>query len=193
VAITDQRPRTRITTQLRALRFDAGALSLNLTATIGRRGAVEVERLTGPDRLREWCVGVGVELRAADRTAEFVVALHELRDAVYDVLTAVLHDRRPATASVALINEAAAIAPAPPRLAGTRIVRPVLTGDELRSLIARDLLEVITKPLRECDSDVCRMVYLDKPGGRPRKWCSMQRCGNQVKAEQHRRKAGPRR
>jgi predicted RNA-binding Zn ribbon-like protein len=116
------------------------------------------------------------------------VALRGLREAAYDVLTATLHNRRPAAASVVSINAAAAIATPPPRLDGTRVVAPELTGDELRSLIARDLLDVLTMRVRECDSDVCRMIYLDKPGGRPRRWCAMRMCGNQAKAEQHRSK-----
>ncbi|WP_208115591.1 CGNR zinc finger domain-containing protein [Labedaea rhizosphaerae] len=192
MATTDQRTRTRITAQLRALRFDAGSLSLNLAATVARRGETEVERLTGPERLAEWCAGVGVDLRAADRTPEFVARLHELRAAVYDVLAASVRDRLPDKASVALVNEVAAVAPPAATLRGTRVEPPVLTGAELRSLIARDLLDVLADPsrLRECDSELCRMIYVDSPGGRPRKWCSMQRCGNRAKAAQHRRKAG---
>ncbi|WP_411093653.1 CGNR zinc finger domain-containing protein [Streptomyces sp. 049-1] len=32
------------------------------------------------------------------------------------------------------------------------------------------------------------MIYLDTTRGRPRKWCSMQRCGNTAKAARHRRR-----
>jgi predicted RNA-binding Zn ribbon-like protein len=192
VTARDQQPRTRITTQLRELRFDTGALSLDLLATVGRRGSTGVERLTDPDRLREWCAGVGVTLRDADQTPELVTSLHELRAAAYDVVTSVLHDRLPHKASATLVNSVAALGTPSSHLNGTRVVQPRLTGDELRSLIARDLLGVLSKPLRECDSGVCRMVYVDSPGGRPRKWCSMRRCGNQAKAAQHRRKVSSR-
>ena len=191
---TDQPARTRITPQLRALRFDAGSMSLNLSATVGRRGGAEIERLTGPDRLREWCAGVGVDLRRADQTAEFVAELHEFRAAVYEVLHAAVHDRLPDKASVAMVNRVAEVAPPAARLRGLRLELPVLTGAELKSVIARDLLAVVAdrSRLRECDSEVCRMIYVDSPGGRPRKWCSMQRCGNQAKAAQHRLKAATR-
>ena len=93
-----------------------------------------------------------------------------------------------------MINNAATVGVPAPRLTGTgAIVRPVLTGPQLRSLIARDLLDVLSAEparLRECDSDVCRMIYRDTPGGRARKWCSMRLCGNQAKAAQHRHKVG---
>ncbi|MGI5518604.1 CGNR zinc finger domain-containing protein [Streptomyces sp. CA-106131] len=59
-------------------------------------------------------------------------------------------------------------------------------------LDARDLITLLSDParrqkLRECDSEICRMIYLDAVQGRPRKWCSMQRCGNSAKAARHRR------
>ena len=201
VSTSDQPTRTRITAQLRALRFDAGSVSLNLVATVGRRGSDDsdssgssngVERLTGVARLREWCAGVGISLRAADQTAKTVAALHSLRAAAYDVVTSVLRDRLPDKASVASINAAAAVAVPAPRLIDTHVVQPAVTGDELLSLLARDLLDVLAEPsrLRECASQRCRMVYLESPGARARKWCSMRRCGNQAKAQQHRSRAG---
>jgi predicted RNA-binding Zn ribbon-like protein len=72
----------------------------------------------------------------------------------------------------------------------------VLTPQELLSVIARDLIDLMCDDerrsrLRACASEVCQMIYVDAARGRPRKWCSMQRCGNQAKAAAHRRKSSP--
>lgn len=61
-AVQHQPPRTRVTAQLRALRFDAGTLCLNLVATVGRRPGVPVERMGDAERLEAWCRGVGLTL-----------------------------------------------------------------------------------------------------------------------------------
>lgn len=188
---------TRVTARIRELRFDAGSLALNLIATLGRRPVVPVERLDGVDRLRSWCAGVGFELRKADATLETVESLHALREAAYDVTVAVLHDRRPRRPSVDLVNQRAQ-APTPAhrlRLSASGVVlderSAELSADVLLSLVARDLIALVGDPvrrsrLRECDSETCRMIYLSSGNGRPRRWCSMQRCGNTAKAARHR-------
>lgn len=54
-----QEPRTRVTARARDLRFDAGTLSLNLVATVGRRPAGPVERMGDAERLAAWCAAWG--------------------------------------------------------------------------------------------------------------------------------------
>ncbi|MCQ4079073.1 ABATE domain-containing protein [Streptomyces sp. RB6PN25] len=190
-------PRTRNTARLRELRFDGGTLSLNLIATVGRRPSSPIERLDGLDRLGAWCEGVNLALDPDDATPALVTALHDLRSAAYDVVVAYLHSRTPQPESVDLVNRLAQVEPPAPRL---RIGRdglpesggsPRLAAPALLSVIARDAITLITAPdlrgrLRECDSEICRMIYLDTAQGKPRKWCSMQRCGNSAKAARHR-------
>lgn len=188
-------PRTRVTAQLRSLRFDAGGLALNLVATLGRRGGSPVERMGSTGLLREWCAGVGV--RAVDEAVgeALLAELRALREAAYDVATAYLRGTVPALGSVALVNECAH-APLPaPRLEvdkhGVSAGRQALSGRQVLSLVARDLIAVMGSPerraaLRECASEACGMVYLDTTPGRRRRWCSMRRCGNTAKAARHR-------
>ncbi|HEX3792320.1 MAG TPA: ABATE domain-containing protein [Pseudonocardiaceae bacterium] len=188
--------RTRITVQLRQLRFTAGSLALNLACTVGRRASTPIERLTSIDRVREWCAGVGLELAAGEATPELLASLWSLREAVFEVLRAAVHGGPAAESAVALVNRAAAVAlPAPVlHVEGLRTEAGALAGAELCSAAARDLLALLGDPdrrgrLRECDSGLCRMVYLDTDGGRPRRWCS-QRCGNVMKAARHRARTG---
>ncbi|MFD8093549.1 CGNR zinc finger domain-containing protein [Streptomyces malaysiensis] len=194
---TEPVPRPRVTARLRALRFDAGSLALNLVATLGRRSSTPVERLGTLDRLREWCDGVGLRLHDEAVTDELLTELWTLREAAYDVVAAVVESRPPSAASVVLLNDRAS--PAPPRsllrATGTGVTvdggdRP-LSGRELQSAVVRDLIAVLGDPerrgaLRRCDASLCTMVYLDHTPGRRRRWCSMRLCGNNAKAAKHR-------
>ncbi|MEU4096670.1 CGNR zinc finger domain-containing protein [Streptomyces sp. NPDC026673] len=192
-------PRTRTTARVRELRFDAGSLALDLVATVGRRPSTPVERLGDADRLRAWCRGVGVTLRDGEDPTALLAALRGLRTAAHDVATAAIDGRAPRPDSVDLLNDLARVDPPAPRLLVDAQGRPAagtapLSAAQLLSSAARDLIALVTEPrlrerLRTCDAEVCGMVYLDPGHGRPRKWCSMERCGNNAKAARHRRRA----
>ncbi|MFJ9759591.1 CGNR zinc finger domain-containing protein [Streptomyces sp. NPDC101149] len=189
--------RTRITARQRELRFDAGSLSLNLVATVGRRPSTPVERMGDIERLKSWCAGVGLTVRPEEDLERLLAALHELRACAYDVTAGYLRGRAPRSESVRLLNRLAAVSPPVPRLEVGADGLPAAAADTalsapaLLSSIARDLITLLSDPvrrqdLRACDAEVCRMIYLDSGQGRPRKWCSMQRCGNITKAARHR-------
>lgn len=190
--------RTRVTAQIRELRFDAGSLSLNLIATIGRRPSAPIDRMGEIDQLRAWCEGVGLTVHPDEDLLGLLDALHKLRTCAYEVTAGYLHRHAPQEESVRLLNQLARVNPPAPQFEAdadglpAAAGSPCLTAPALLSLIARDLITLISDPkqrqkLRECDSEICRMIYLDAAQGRPRKWCSMQRCGNSTKAARHRR------
>jgi predicted RNA-binding Zn ribbon-like protein len=187
--------RTRISARVRELRFDAGSPSLNLIATVARRPSTPIERLGDLDRLRAFTDGIGVTLADEACAAEFLQALWTFRSAAYEVLSATMNGRAPQPDALALINKTALINLPVPQLRATAGTVGVLdsgplTGSQLLAFLARDLIAVVSGQadhLQTCDADVCQMIYLQAPGGRPRKWCSMQRCGNAAKAAQHRR------
>ncbi|MGW3479919.1 CGNR zinc finger domain-containing protein [Streptomyces althioticus] len=194
-----QAPRTRVTTRARDLRFDAGSLSLNLVATVGRRPVGPVERMGDAERLATWCRGVGLTPAPGYEPEALLRSLHALRDAVYDIASSLLDGHHPSPASVELVNGLAACEPPAARLELTAGgVRPapgsgMLTEDALLSVVARDLIELVADASRRerltaCASEVCRMLYLNPPSGRARQWCSMRRCGNNAKAAAHRRR-----
>lgn len=199
------RGRDRVTETTRRLRFDGGCLALDLVATLGRRpGGAPVERLADLDRLRAWCEGVGLPVRDEELTEALLSALRLLREAAYDVVVTDLRGSAPALTSVALVNECAHHAPPPPRLetgprhgrGGVGVERAELTGRQVCSLVARDLVALMGDPgqrarVRACEAEPCRMLYLDRtPGGR-RRWCSMRICGNNAKAARHRETSAP--
>lgn len=90
-----QAPRTRVTARARDLRFDAGTLSLNLVATVGRRPAGPVERMGDTERLAAWCRGVGLAPAPGYEAEALLRSLHALRDAAYDIASSLLDGHRP--------------------------------------------------------------------------------------------------
>lgn len=199
-ASTQEQPRRRVTEQQRELRFDAGTLCLDLVATVGRRPLVPVERMGDAARLAAWCEGTGVTLRPGYDAAAALASLHELRTAAFDIASSAVDGHVPDGQALALVNRLARAHPPVPQLEltpeGPRSSpdHELLTVQELLSVIARDLIDLLSDDarrsrLRACASGACRMIYLDSPRGRARKWCSMQRCGNQAKAANHRRKS----
>jgi predicted RNA-binding Zn ribbon-like protein len=181
-------PPVRVTAQLRELRFDAGSPSLNLLATIGRRPSAGIERLTDVTRLKTWADGIGYPLADGEATAEALAGLRRLREDVFAVVTDAMAGR---PISPAAVNVAAGSV-APQLASSLHELR--WTASELTALLARDAVDVLLDParrgrLRACDSPVCRMIFLDGAGGRPRRWCSMSRCGNTSKAAAYRNRA----
>ena len=72
---------------------------------------------------------------------------------------------------------------------------PVDRFDRILWPIARSAAELLTSPdvadLRECASDRCSWLFLDRSRTRRRRWCDMKVCGNRAKARRHyRRKKG---
>ncbi|MCP3959093.1 MAG: hypothetical protein GY719_14680, partial [bacterium] len=39
--------------------------------------------------------------------------------------------------------------------------------------------------VRQCAGEGCDLLFVDRSGGSPRKWCSMRACGNKVKSLRH--------
>lgn len=173
-------------------RFDAGRSCLNLLATLGRRGVTPVERVSTPAELATWFVDAGL-LDELVRVADPDLAqMRQLREAVYQVVQAVRHSRRPRPAAVALVNRVAAWPTPQPRLStrGRTATRhsdhPVQAA---LAVLARDAIDLVTGPdlarVRCCAAPECLMLFLDTSRAANRLWCSMVRCGNRAKARAH--------
>ncbi len=185
--------------QVTALRFDAGSLSLNLVATVARRFAEPVERLTSAEHLRDWLAGVGLDAETAP-TEDDLIRVRCLREHLDAVFRSALAGARPPADVVAEINSAAACGV--PRLSATRtgfaLASPGSAGSALEpviALIAADAIRILVggdrRDLRVCAADDCRMLYLAH-GRRARRWCSSDRCGNRSRVAAHRARSGQR-
>jgi predicted RNA-binding Zn ribbon-like protein len=187
-------PRSRVTASLRAQRFDAGSLALNLVATIGRRGSRLIERLPDTASLRSWCTTSELSLEDGIDETDLLERVHLLRERAYALTRAVVRADRVDERDLEAVNTIARFpTPAPCLVAagdGVELVPAPLSSEALLSVIARDLAQVLGSPelrarLRECDSDDCRMIFI-APAGREQRWCSMARCGNRAKVAAHR-------
>jgi predicted RNA-binding Zn ribbon-like protein len=178
-------------TDIRALRFDAGSVSLNLLATVGRRFGEPVERLTSLDSLRQWLAGVGLDPASASDD-EDLAQIQRLREALHSLFRATLAREHPPAAALDEVN--AIIADGMPPLVATRTglrlsaptIEPVLV------VIAADAVRIVAgsdhHDLRACAAPDCRMLYLTR-GRRTRRWCSSDNCGNRSRVAAHRARA----
>jgi predicted RNA-binding Zn ribbon-like protein len=179
------------------LRFDAGALSLDLLATIGRRYGTPVERLTGLEQLQAWIAGVGLDVGGPLEDVD-LDRVRSFREDLNGVFRAVLASQPPDAAALASLNEAAA------RLASIRVQLSrdgvVLAGSEVPSVervlgrVAIDAINVLTGPaqsrVRECDAPDCRMLYHSR-SAHDRRWCYSRQCGNRSRVASHRSRRQP--
>lgn len=151
--------------------------------------------------------GVESELRREaeerPRDAEGVLAVaRTLREALYTIFSSVAAGEAPGAESVSRLNEAL------PEAMGAFRLAPSDPGDEWRwalsgpglyrvlAPVVRDAAELLTSTevgrVRECESETCAWLFLDRSRNRSRRWCDMSVCGNRAKARRHyeRRKEG---
>ncbi|MEZ0107980.1 putative RNA-binding Zn ribbon-like protein [Catenulispora sp. EB89] len=174
-------------------RTGSGRLSLDFIRTLRWRGTDGAfEELATPETLVAWIRQLGPydeDLAIAAPTPRTLHAAQETREAVYALLKAA----RATTAADcppearALLNKTGS-APTP---------HPVLDEDgtlhhaaddpvaAILAAIARDALDLATSPLigrvRDCAGPNCGAWFLDTSRPGTRRWCSMDRCGNQAK------------
>lgn len=128
----------------------------------------------------------------ADRVGEKAMALSR---SIYRVFSAIAAGRKPPAADMALLAAAAEDANRRRRLvlvngrlewmwptddaALERVLWPV--SGAAAQLLTAQRIEI----LRECASDTCEWLFLDRSRNRTKRWCSMSGCGNRAKARRH--------
>lgn len=195
--------------------FSGGALCLDFANTVGDRPRRRNETLTAYADLLRWAGQAGIlsqserqtlERRASRRKDESRRAFHhaiELREAIYRTFSALAANERPESGELAALN--AALLETLPHLR----LEPVETGYDWTwsgldsSLVSplwpvvRSAADLLTSPdvtlVRECASETCSWVFVDRSRTHRRRWCDMKTCGNRAKARRHyeRRKKEP--
>lgn len=143
---------------------------------------------------------------AAERVADAeaaVVRAEERRALVERLLLALAENRHPAVADLEALN--AALVPA---LSARRLVRTAggyeWAWDDREDLdrvlwpallsVADVLASVDLRRVRQCGAAGCRVLFVDRTSGSPRKWCSRETCGHRARAlEYYHAKVRPRR
>ena len=125
-------------------------------------------------------------------TARVLEAVRELREAIAEVLYAMLDRRKPAAASINTLEACFKSASKHQNLRwsdSSLIWNFPLTANPpdlllwLLSLSASSLLtsnEI--ERVRACDNPECRWLFLDTSKNHTRRWCDMKICGNRMKA-----------
>jgi hypothetical protein len=66
----------------------------------------------------------------------------------------------------------------------------VFAGLDQRPMVTRHAIELLggseASLMKECANPECTRIFLDRSRGRRREWCSMDPCGNKIKAAAYR-------
>jgi predicted RNA-binding Zn ribbon-like protein len=133
--------------------------------------------------------------RPSDAAAVLERAI-SLREALYRILSAVVADRPPGEADLAILNGALSDA-----LARVHVVREAdsfawrwaadeTALDRVLWPVARSAADLLTSEklarVGQCADDRgCGWLFLDMSRNRSRRWCDMKDCGNRAKAKRH--------
>jgi predicted RNA-binding Zn ribbon-like protein len=181
----------RVTCQdgdVKTFTFKCDSTALDFLGTLkSRRETEPIELLNGPEDAAAWLQQAGVAGEELELTrAEFESAL-ALRDAVWQIVAARLDGESFPKTALAAVNAAAAAPDPVPQLsdAGRRVTAD---ASQALSAVARDAIAVLSGSdvIKECSRDGCNQVYVDRSRGARREWCSMDPCGNRVKARDYR-------
>ncbi|WP_144125760.1 CGNR zinc finger domain-containing protein [Catellatospora sichuanensis] len=183
-------------------RFDPGTLWLDLLVSGGPGDLAVFETLHAPADLATWSELCRLRLDPArvHVTEAELAAVVRLRNGLWELARALIHDRPAPPGITALVDDAAARSPLAPRLQATgarfdRVWTLPATGTQLLSTVARDVVDVLTGPyadrVRECGGQRCGLVFLDTSRPGSRRWCSMERCGNRSKVRALRERRAP--
>ncbi|TDC22435.1 hypothetical protein E1265_15725 [Streptomyces sp. 8K308] len=191
---------------------DGGRVCLDFVNTLLDRGTSPRETLPAPPELVRWLAGAGLlaapgEPRCSPAGPEgaeegLLTTARRLREAIDRTVLTVRDGRLPAPRDIEVINETGTVAPAPVR-------QLVLVEDELApgtaareaedpaaalGLVAQDAIDLVLTPavrrVRVCGGARCALRFLDRSPAHNRRWCSMARCGNRVKARRHQARHG---
>lgn len=195
--------------------FTGGTPCLEFADTVDNRTSENPrELLTDYGRLLQWGEEAGVitakiaeHLRhlAADEPGSAQATLRtsiRLRDAIYDIFSAVAQRKVIPGSALAILNQAIRHANQHTQLVRTnrRVVwewmDPESNLDSMLWPVCRSAAELLSGEeiafVRQCASETCAGLFLDKTKNHRRRWCDMKVCGNRDKARRYyqRKKAG---
>ena len=177
-------------------RFHHGSLALSFAGTVGDRASTPIERLGDHHALVRWLKASGLAARGAHLEINrqgFESAL-ALRETIWRIADAIANDRTPSKADVAALNLAAKKWYVVPQLDAKMLATTAASTslDDALGAIALSAIDTFGRErehLRRCNLDECGAIFLDPGTGRPRKWCTMERCGNRAKVRAFRERA----
>jgi predicted RNA-binding Zn ribbon-like protein len=205
-------PQTR---QKSPFEFTGGNLCLDFANTVDNRASDHAnELLTDYSSLLRWGEESGaVNKKTVERlntlagespgNAQLTVRhAVQVRDAIYDIFSAVAQRRGIPSTALATLNKAVQNASEHAQVVHTNRhfawewILPESRLDSMLWPVARAVAELLTSDdlayVRQCASDTCAWLFLDKTKNHRRRWCDMKTCGNRDKARRYyqRQRAG---
>ena len=173
--------------------FVSGHLALDLTGTVGHRGAPDqYELLTEPATLASWIRDAGLLDDPPPINQDDLSRTRSLRESIYRMAKARLDGMPGSTQDHALLNSAAEPTPIAVRLSENGAVTRSGELTAIHSTIARVAIELLGGAdganLKACEATPCSRLYLDGSRRRSRRWCDMRMCGNRAKASAYRQR-----
>ena len=188
--------------------YTGGNPALDFVNTIDSRGSeMRKDLLTDYSRMVQWAEGAkligsktGDRLRrlASDAPGQAQSVLRralQLREAIYEVFSAVVEQRGTPTAALACLNDAAQKASEHARIIQTskrfswEWIQPEENLDSILWSVARSASELLTSDdlayVGTCASEPCGWLFLDQTKNHRRRWCEMKNCGNRDKARRY--------
>jgi len=200
-------------TEERQFEFSGGHLALDFANTVGGSRAAPREHLGAYADLLSWARQAGLVTAEAARRLrreaerhprEAAAALQRavaLREAIFRTGAALAAGERPTSGDLETLN--AELARTLPHARLERSDGGVRWSWEEGGLdrplwpVARAAGELLVsgdlRALRECASDTCEWLFLDRSRNQSRRWCAMSDCGNRAKARRYyerRKRAG---
>jgi predicted RNA-binding Zn ribbon-like protein len=179
-----------------SFRFVSGHRALDFAATFGDRYRAGLERLRQPPDLDRWLASAGIPASTL-ATAKDLDDARQLREVIYRVARAVLHNETVEDADLDGLNAWARTPRVAPQL-DKRLRREWTSSQPIEgalALIACEAVELLSGPerqlIRECAAaPACSLLYLDRSRGGRRRWCQMQGCGSRAKMAEYRKRRG---
>ena len=189
--------------------YTGGNLCLDFANTVNYRSNAERRRelLTEYARLLQWGEESGaiskktaehLQERAAEAPGNAQSAVRsaiQLRDVIYDIFSCVARRHGIPSTALAVLNKAvqrafehAQIAHVNRHFAWEWIL-PEHSLDAMTWPVARAAADLLTSEelglVRQCASEDCAWLFLDKTKNHRRRWCDMKTCGNRNKARRY--------
>ena len=176
--------------------FHRGTPALDFTGTVGHRASSREERLPDAGALAAWLREAGFTGPGVKPASHDLEAAHALREAIARMAEAVVTKHHPARRDIAIVNAAAAQTALLTPVLDPRTLRVRWHGEHVvRGALGRvaadavDLFATRRSRLVRCELDGCGAFLLSASRGAPRRWCSMEACGNVAKVAAHRARA----
>ena len=185
--------------------LSGGALCLDFTNTVGDRPRRENEHLHSYSDLISWADQAGVlnrsQIAALDSVAKtaraervFARAL-ELRESLFAIFARLAQNERPGSTDLATLN--GWLAETLPHLqVEDRANRLTWSWTDEKTVLERPLWPVVRSAadlltsdeidrVRQCASETCSWLFVDRSRSHRRRWCDMKTCGNRDKARRY--------